>query len=130
MFKKPTDPNEKERSFIASQVFRFKLYVLQPHTAYAIQKGTSYVLVTMQKSLFSLQRVHAHVYSQHKNVFQSVKDTDVENIKRFKDCNVPPATPAVDQLLPSLDDEEEWGVPNAEDFFRRPTPSMPVELPA
>ncbi|GFQ73595.1 hypothetical protein TNCT_716341 [Trichonephila clavata] len=95
MFKKPTNPNEKERSFIASQVFRFKLYVLQPHTAYAIQKGTSYVLVTMQKSLFSLQRVHAHVYSQHKNVFQSVKDTDVENIKRFKDCNVPPATPAI-----------------------------------
>ncbi|GFQ94031.1 hypothetical protein TNCT_423761 [Trichonephila clavata] len=84
----------------------------------------------MQKSLFSLQRVHAHVYSQHKNVFQSVKDTDDENIKRFKDCNVPPATPALDQLLPSLDDEEEWGVPNAEDFFRRPTPSMPVELPA
>ncbi|GFQ84939.1 hypothetical protein TNCT_129801 [Trichonephila clavata] len=109
MFKKPTDPNEKERSFIANQVFRFKRYVLQPHTAYAIQKSTSYVLVTMQKSLFSLQRVHDHVYSQHKNVFQSVKDTDVENIKRLKYCNVPPSTPAVDQLLPSLDDEEEWG---------------------
>ncbi|GFR03669.1 hypothetical protein TNCT_260171 [Trichonephila clavata] len=66
----------------------------------------------MQKSLFSLQRVHDHVYSQHKNVFQSVKDTDVENIKRFKDCNVPPSTPAVDQLLPSLDDEEEWDMEN------------------
>ncbi|GFY66911.1 hypothetical protein TNIN_179401 [Trichonephila inaurata madagascariensis] len=131
MIKKSNDPNEKERSLFSDQEKRFKRFVLQPHTAYFIPPGTSYTLITCQKSLFSIQRVHDHVYFKNQHKFNPIKDTEIKGLLRtIQGYGEIPATPAVDHFMPLSDDEElSTYVPNAEDFFRRPPEATIVRRP-
>ncbi|GFS39780.1 uncharacterized protein TNIN_203881, partial [Trichonephila inaurata madagascariensis] len=119
MIKKSNDSNEKERSLFSDQEKRFKRFVLQPHTAYFIPPGTSYTLITCQKSLFSIQRVHDHVYFKNQHKFNPIKDTEIKGLLRtIQGYGEIPATPAVDHFMPLSDDEElSTYVPNAEEFF-------------
>ncbi|GFR23221.1 DUF4817 domain-containing protein [Trichonephila clavata] len=50
--------------------------------------------------------------------------TGINYLTMLADSIFPAIRALYDQLLPSLDDDE-WGIPNAEDFFRRPLPKEP-----
>ncbi|GFS96525.1 uncharacterized protein TNCV_3943271 [Trichonephila clavipes] len=88
------NPNLFRRNFEPYDQMLYHRMVLEPHTAYPIPAGTSYILLTVQKTLFSLDIIPEMILPQlMENGFNL---GDFRKKKRFdqKAYKLPPPTPA------------------------------------
>jgi len=69
--------------------FVYNRYILPPHGIYVIPAKTQYVLVSVQKTIFALDVVPAHLVPAGGKLFNSFKSYSTQQVE----YNVPPPTP-------------------------------------
>ncbi|GFX51502.1 uncharacterized protein TNCV_2277821 [Trichonephila clavipes] len=88
------NPNLFRRSFEPFDQILYHRMVLEPHTAYPIPVGTRYILLTVQKTVFSLDIIPETILSQL--IENGFNLGDFRKMKRYDQTayKLPPPTPA------------------------------------
>ncbi|KAF8795502.1 hypothetical protein HNY73_003346 [Argiope bruennichi] len=107
---------------------QFDTFTLEPETLYYVSKETNYVLMAYQKSFYAIDVVSKDTFKILRKQFTFLK---VNKTSRRSKCTtqksgedfLPPATPAMDQMVDFYLEEEEKVIPryyspNAESFFK------------